>query len=235
MKKLAYIATMVCGLTLAGTSCVDLDQEPQSFITEEDYFETMDVKAIEQAASGLYNNLWAQNYGFNCRIQRMNVCADDITYRAAKANNPLALYDRLSPNTIENAQDLDISWSLFFTVINNANKLINKTKAPSNPEDAKKYNEVIGEAYFLRGLSYFYLVRIFGDVPLILKDEDASLHMPRTAVATVYEQGIIPSLKEAARLLPSKSRSGFSSTPSLWAAKACLADAYIREFGIRIA
>lgn len=54
MKKLAYIATMVCGLTLAGTSCVDLDQEPQSFITEEDYFETMDVKAIEQAASGLY-------------------------------------------------------------------------------------------------------------------------------------------------------------------------------------
>lgn len=134
MKKLAYIATMVCGLTLAGTSCVDLDQEPQSFITEEDYFETMDVKAIEQAASGLYNNLWAQNYGFNCRIQRMNVCADDITYRAAKANNPLALYDRLSPNTIENAQDLDISWSLFFTVINNANKLINKTKAPSNPE-----------------------------------------------------------------------------------------------------
>lgn len=70
MKKLAYIATMVCGLTLAGTSCVDLDQEPQSFITEEDYFETMDVKAIEQAASGLYNNLWAQNYGFNCRIQQ---------------------------------------------------------------------------------------------------------------------------------------------------------------------
>lgn len=231
MKKLAYIATMVCGLTLAGTSCVDLDQEPQSFITEEDYFETMDVKAIEQAASGLYNNLWAQNYGFNCRVQRMNVCADDITYRAAKANNPLALYDRLSPNTIENAQDLDISWSLFFTVINNANKLINKTKAPSNPEDAKKYNEVIGEAYFLRGLSYFYLVRIFGDVPLILKDEDASLHMPRTAVATVYEQGIIPSLKEAARLLPSKSRSGFSSTPSLWAAKACLADAYMTMAG----
>lgn len=113
MKKLAYIATMVCGLTLAGTSCVDLDQEPQSFITEEDYFETMDVKAIEQAASGLYNNLWAQNYGFNCRIQRMNVCADDITYRAAKANNPLALYDRLSPNTIENAQDLDISGACF--------------------------------------------------------------------------------------------------------------------------
>lgn len=30
MKKLAYIATMVCGLTLAGTSCVDLDQEPRS-------------------------------------------------------------------------------------------------------------------------------------------------------------------------------------------------------------
>ena len=36
MKKLAYIATIACSMFLT-TSCVDLTQEPQSFITDEDY------------------------------------------------------------------------------------------------------------------------------------------------------------------------------------------------------
>lgn len=35
MKKLAYIATIACSMFLT-TSCVDLTQEPQSFITDED-------------------------------------------------------------------------------------------------------------------------------------------------------------------------------------------------------
>lgn len=84
------------------------------------------------------------------------------------------------------------------------------------PEDAtlaKQYEEVLGEAYFLRGLSYFYLVRMYGDLPLILTEEDAATNMPRTAVADIYDQAIIPSLKKAVELLPTKSRSGFSSTP----------------------
>ena len=34
MKKLAYIATIACSMFLT-TSCVDLTQEPQSFITDE--------------------------------------------------------------------------------------------------------------------------------------------------------------------------------------------------------
>lgn len=37
MKKLAYIATIACSMFLT-TSCVDLTQEPQSFITDEGYY-----------------------------------------------------------------------------------------------------------------------------------------------------------------------------------------------------
>ena len=230
MKRLAYIATIASSIFLS-TSCVDLTQEPQSFITEEEYLAGMDVTALEQATTALYNNLWNGNYGFNCRIQRINVCSDDITYRAAKANNELANYHRLSPNITANTADFDTTWSLFFTVINNSNKLINKTTLPGKAEDAKKFQQVLGESYFLRGLSYFYLVRLYGDVPLILQQEDAMPRMPRTAVAEIYEKAIIPSLKKAVELLPEKSRSGFSSTPSKWAAEACLADAYMTMAG----
>lgn len=230
MKKLAYIATVACSMLLT-TSCVDLTQEPQSFITEEEYIASMDLNGIQQAASALYLDLWNGNYGFNCRLQRINVCADDIIYRAAKANNELANYYRLSPSITANTADFDTTWSLFFAVINNANKLINNTVLPSDPDQAKQFQQVLGEAYFLRGLSYFYLVRMYGDVPLILKAEDASTRMPRTAVAEIYDQAIIPSLKTAVEMLPAKSRTGFSSTPSKWAAEACLADAYMTMAG----
>ena len=230
MKKLAYIAA-IAGSMLLTTSCVDLTQEPQSFITEDEYIASMDLAGLQKAATGLYNDLWNGNYGFNSRLQRINVCADDITYREAKANNELAYYGRLSPNITANTADFDITWSLFFTVINNANKLINKTVLPTDAKKAKEFEQVIGEAYFLRGLSYFYLVRLYGDVPLILKAEDASTRMPRTAVAEIYDKAIIPSLKRAVELLPTKSRTGFSSAPSKWAAEACLADAYMTMAG----
>ena len=142
MKKLAYIATIACSMFLT-TSCVDLTQEPQSFITDEDYIASMDLTGLQQAATGLYNDLWNGNYGFNCRLQRINVCADDITYRAAKANNELANYYRLSPNITANTADFDTTWSLFFAVINHSNTLINKTVLPENADQAKKFEEVL--------------------------------------------------------------------------------------------
>lgn len=46
MKKLTYF-TALAGSLLFATSCVDLDQEPQSFITEEDYIAKMDQAALE--------------------------------------------------------------------------------------------------------------------------------------------------------------------------------------------
>lgn len=229
MKKLVYIAAIASSIFLT-TSCVDLTQEPQSFITEEEYIASMDLDGIKQAASALYSNLWYSNYGINCRLQRINVCADDVTYRVAKANNQLANYGRLTPNITANTDDYDITWELFFNVINNANKLINKTVLPKDETEATEFKKVLGEAYFLRGLSYFYLVRMYGDVPLILKEEDASTYMPRTAVAEIYDQAIVPSLKTAMEWLPTTSRNS-SSTPSKWAAEACLADVYMTMAG----
>lgn len=230
MKKLTYLATLAGSLFLA-TSCVDLNQEPQSFITEEDYIASMDQSALESAISALYNNLWGSNYGFNCRIQRIQVCADEITYRAAKAGNELANYDRLSPSISANTQDFDNTWKDFYAVINNANKLINKSALPEGEEAAKTFKSTLAEAYFLRGLSYFYLVRMYGDVPLIMSDEDLANDAERTPVEDIYNKAIIPSLKYAVENLPETPRAGNSSTPTKWAAETCLADVYITMAG----
>ena len=230
MKKLTYFAALAGSLFIA-TSCVDLDQEPQSFITEEDYIASMDQAALESAVSALYNNLWGSNYGFNCRIQRIQVCADEITYRAAKAGNELANYDRLSPSISANTADFDNTWKDFYAVINNANKLINKSAIPEDATAAATFKATLAEAYFLRGLSYFYLVRMYGDVPLVMSDEDLAGDIDRTSVEEIYNTAIIPSLEYAIENLPESPRAGNSSTPTKWAAETCLADVYITMAG----
>ncbi len=229
MKKLTYF-TALAGSLLFATSCVDLDQEPQSFITEEDYIAKMDQAALENAVSALYNDLWYGNYGFNCRIQRIQVCADEITYRAAKAGNALAYYEELRPNITALNDDYAQTWEGFYSTINNANKLINKTVMPEEAAAADEYKRVLGEAYFLRALSYFYLVRMYGDVPLIMQETDASNNMPRTSVEEIYSTAIIPSLQRAIEWLPEKPRNS-GSTPTKWAAETCLADVYITMAG----
>lgn len=229
MKKLIYL-TAIAGNLLLTTSCVDLTQEPQSFITEEQYWSVIDQKSLQKAADALYSDLWQGNYGFNCRLQRLNVCADEITYRAAKANNELAYYGRLTPNLTGNDADFSTTWTLFYKVISSANKIINGTVIPTEEKKAKAFKEVLGEAYFMRGLSYFYLVRLYGDVPLLLEKDEAIITMPRTAVAEIYDKAIVPSLKTAAEWLPNTGRNG-NSSPSQWAAKACLADVYMTMAG----
>lgn len=91
--------------------------------------------------------------------------------------------------------------------------------------------QVVAEAYFVRGLSYFYLVRLFGDVPLQLTPEDAKKDMPRTAVAEIYDKVIVPSLKCAVDWLPATSRTKNAATPSKWAAEAALGDVYMTMAG----
>ena len=233
MKKLTYLATLA-GSMLIATSCVDLNQEPQSFISEEEYISTINQESLEKAVSALYNNLWHDNYGFNSRIQRIQVCADEITYRAAKPGNELAYYDQLSPNIGANTADFDTSWELFYFTIANANKIIHYSAAPADAteKEVAKFNGVLAEAYFLRGLSYFYLVRMYGNIPIIPENGyETVINCPLSTPDEVYTQMIVPSLEYAVTWLPETPRSGNSSTPTKWAAETCLADVYITMAG----
>lgn len=61
---------------------------------------------------------------------------------------------------------------------------------------------LLGEAYFLRGLYYFQLVRVFGGVPLVdfVIDSSDRWQQPRASVEEVYDH-IVADLKQAADLL----------------------------------
>src|SRR4030043_993289 len=94
------------------------------------------------------------------------------------------------------------NWNKFYQVIDYCNEVIKN--APSVRERDNTFTEYqmqgfISEATFLRGLSYFYLVRIFKDVPFILlptETDDSEFYVPKTDGEEIL-QDIIDDLKEA--------------------------------------
>jgi len=78
------------------------------------------------------------------------------------------------------------NWLQFYKVINYCNEVIQN--GPSVQKKDNTFSDyqlqgLLSEAYFLRSLSYFYLVRIFKDVPLVLEaseSDDVNFYLPKT-------------------------------------------------------
>ncbi len=122
-------------------------------------------------------------------------------------------------------------WNGAYNVITQANVVLDKVPG-INPMDAAQKKRILGEAQFLRAWSYFYLVRLYGDVPLLTKPiesaTDPQLLPSRTARETVYKL-IVDDLTAA-------EASGLSWTDatgrvSMGAVKSLLAEVYLTMAG----
>jgi len=86
---------------------------------------------------------------------------------------------------------------------------------------------VEGEAKFIRGFCYFYLVNLFGDVPLVLSpDYIANMNMARTPASQVWDQ-VQQDLKDAKQLLPVNYPTAERLRPNSATAGALLARTYL--------
>ncbi len=100
-------------------------------------------------------------------------------------------------------------WDNFYRAIDQYNRCLKYIPAIElsnftsvNKELAK--NTLVGENYFLRAFTYFYMARIWGDVPLIIETaEDAAKapNLPRAKQTEVLDQ-CIKDIQEAIKLLP---------------------------------
>jgi hypothetical protein len=91
--------------------------------------------------------------------------------------------------TVPENQYLQSFWSSAYRGIYSCNVVLEKIEKPDvvwTSEPTKK--RCYGEAYFLRALYYFDLVRAFGDVPLVLKtiNSGEAANLSRTPVAEIY-------------------------------------------------
>lgn len=96
--------------------------------------------------------------------------------------------------------------------------------------DVEKTN-MLAEVRTMRALYYFYLVRMFGDVPKIteLATSLDEVETPRSPVKEIYDQIIIPDLLEAEKsTLPWRDETG---KVSMGLIKSLLADVYLTYAG----
>ena len=110
-----------------------------------------------------------------------------------------------------------------YRVIADCNDLLDKIN-DSGASDMLKARAQ-GEAYLLRGMMFFNLVRAFGGVPLRISSiTSTTLNMPRASVEATYQQ-IIDDLEKAATFLPEVNP--IEGRPNCYAAHALLAKVYL--------
>ena len=91
-------------------------------------------------------------------------------------------------------------------------------------------DNVLGQAYLIRGMAYFNLVRMYGGVPLRLTPVRAdNTNLPRATKDEIYAQ-IISDLQKAKNLLPLKAAQE-KGRPAKFAASALLGKVYIAMAG----
>lgn len=192
-------------LALTLFSCEDvLDKEPVTEITAET-ISTED--RIVQAVNGAYDPLQWKLEGPAETFQQIfqSIRADDHHSQQANFWNNGAAFDQFSTITATNPSVAEL-WRKLYTGVARANFAIELAQEFDNYYTEGLQNRIIGEGKFLRGLYYFELVRLFGDVPLFIeaiRTTEDPLYKERSAAAIVYEQ-IVQDLTDAATTLPKK-------------------------------
>lgn len=127
-----------------------------------------------------------------------------------------------------NSKQTDPLWTYAYVMIHRANRAITNVNLMTKTTAAHK-KDVIGEMNFLKALSYFMLVRAYGDVPIFLTavDDGAAIFQPRAPIKDVYAH-IIDLLTQAKTQMYLNTNAAYvPGRASAGAAAALLAKVYV--------
>jgi hypothetical protein len=199
---------------------------PISSITGSSVFAT-DFNAAA-ALNSIYVNMYnrADFDGPYCVGFLTGVYGDELRNYAPGASN-LALYANGVSSAVGNVIFI---WTYMYNQLYSVNQAIEGLMPATHLNYRDQW---LGEAYFLRGLLYFYLTNMYGEVALVLgSDYMHNNGLGRSPQAEVYKQ-VVADLQQAQSLLsaPYKDGNGLVTTrrgrPNQTAATALLARVYL--------
>lgn len=223
MKNLLLILT----IPFLITSCNNfIDLDPVSQQNANTFYK--DSLEMDQALTAAYNALQSiDQYGGDGFSSFMEVTSDNTwNENVTMGGGAYASFDNfiVDPTNIQ----VQKTWVACYDGIQRCNIVI--TRLEKNDEISEDFKlRKQGEAYFLRALTYFNMVRIWGGVPLITEEvtnvNDAFNHT-RSTIEAVYEQ-IIKDLEFAAKYLPISYNSSNMGRATKGAAQTLLAKVYL--------
>lgn len=220
MKTTYKIA--LTGLCFCFASCSDfLDLTPKNELSADEYFQT--AEQFESALSGVYSTLQKDEYYRDWYIFS-EIPSDNTRNQLSGSVTDQDEFDKFYLRTTN--PFINSFWEFNYKGINRANTVlgrIDNVEIDQNLRDRYKL-----ECKFLRGLMYFNLVRVYGDVPLVLKEISIaeSYAYMRESKEKIYEQ-IISDLKEAEGLPASYTSNLDMGRATSGAAKALLGKVYL--------
>ena len=197
MTKKVFLIIIIL-FSLSFMSCEDWLNllPPQGLVPEEYWKNKEDVEAVLMNAYRQFASLDGKLFEYG------ELRADMIK---AKNNLPQDDYN-ITVSNIYPTNTL-CNWAGFYSVIHHCNLVLKHAKEVQQYDptfidyDLKRF---LGEALFLRSLAYFYLVRVFNDVPLVLKpyeDDNANFFVPKTKSDVILDT-LVNNLKTASNYLP---------------------------------
>ena len=219
--KLKYNLIAIALLGFSFSSCSDfLEQNPQTDLSENDFYKTADD--ILSAVNGVYSSLQEGDIYGNWYVFG-EIPSDNTRNQLSGSVTTQNEFDQFYIDT-QNSMIANF-WKAAYKVINRTNTILGRIDGIEiNTELANRYKL---ECKFIRALMYFNLVRVYGDVPLVLKEISISesYDILREPKENVYNQ-IIADLKEA-QDLPVSYSTAEDGRATQGAAKALLANVYM--------
>ena len=227
---------MLCLLLVLGVSaCGDdfLELTPNEAVAIGDAIKNVDD--METGVLGAYDGMQSANYYGRYFYLVPDVMSDDVKQNAsANRAKEYAEFEAFPDHFI--TQNM---WSTIYNVILRANTVIN-AEVEVAPALQDERDQLVGEAYAIRGLAFFDLVRIYGQhygftadnghagIPIVLTfDQDAE--PARNTVGEVYTQ-VVSDLQQAITLMNDDKGSGFFSKGAAQALSARVS-LYMSDYG----
>lgn len=229
MKKHLIFFFALTGLTL--TSCEDfLEERPTGALTTSSNVSSPEI--ARAFADGAYSNIGTLNnqaggWGGN------NASLTEFLTGKADGNSQSEAFRFYNLEYDARAFYIDGWWAGMYSGIARANLAIQKLNEITTLPAATKTN-MLAEVKFMRAFYYFYLVRLYGDVPKLteLVTELSAVQTPRSPAKEIYDEIIILDLLEAEKApLPWRDPSGRASKGAI---KSLLADVYLTYAGFPV-
>ncbi len=163
ITNIKYVTGLVMLVAILTTGCKKdfFNRPPENASTVGTYYQTADQ--VRSSTNILYAAPW---FGLNGKaffaiseIQSGNA----ICWAGTDGS-----FDAFGAFGAGNAtQTVSSAWNSLYTVIAQSNALINNLPGAASSVPASEVNNALGEAHLMRAAAYFYLVRLFGNVPII--------------------------------------------------------------------
>lgn len=208
MKKIMKNILILMVSLLLVTACTDLDQNPPNVSSSD---------ALTEFESVLFA---AYGYHFDA-VGPMAVFGDFRADNAFFDETPFTDFDEFGSNNLTSSMSSDFFrpfYSTLYKSILSANTVIEKSSDPIQ----------VGEAKFIRALSYFKLIQVFGDVTVNLAatPDISAAPLARQPKNEVLNNVVIPDLEDAKSALSASSAAAAGGRATQNAAQALLGKVY---------